>query len=173
MNTPAIAAPVPLLVVLPIRTKNASNMRVPNSRVAAIAIRAGDAKQRDEARKVVEKSLERRREFGPPLPQPPFVVTLTRLSPGSLDDGGIVSSLKRIEDGVALALGVDDGDRERVLFRFFQRKCDRGAGGVEVLIERGPTCRPGGWGHSNRCAAHVGRLLVDGVCDGGRASVAR
>lgn len=48
------------------------------------------------------------------------VVTLTRVSPGKLDDDNLVGSLKYVRDAVALWLGVDDGSR-RVKFTYADR----------------------------------------------------
>lgn len=63
-------------------------------------------------------------------------VTLTRVAPsGGLDDDNLRGALKAIRDGVADALGVDDGD-PRVGWKYGQR---RGPYGVEVTIERRST----------------------------------
>ena len=40
----------------------------------------------------------------------PLTVTLTRIAPGKLDDDNLQSALKAVRDGVADAIGVDDGD---------------------------------------------------------------
>jgi hypothetical protein len=68
-----------------------------------------------------------------PLPVLPLVVTLTRLSPGELDDDNLRPALKSVRDGVADALDVDDRDK-RVRWEYYQRK--QKAWGVEIRIER-------------------------------------
>lgn len=39
-----------------------------------------------------------------------FEIVLTRVGPKKLDSDGVVSSLKAVRDGIADALGVNDGD---------------------------------------------------------------
>ena len=76
----------------------------------------------------------------PQLGPPPYVVTLTRIAPRNLDSDGVVSALKATRDGVADALGIDDGD-ERIEWRYGQRRGKPGdvtivrGYGVEVRIE--------------------------------------
>jgi hypothetical protein len=66
-------------------------------------------------------------------PQPPVVVTITRCSPGTLDDDNATASAKAVRDEVARWLGVDDGD-PRVTWRVLQR---RAPWGVEIAIDHG------------------------------------
>lgn len=68
----------------------------------------------------------------------PCVVTLTRLSAGTLDDDNLRGALKAIRDGVADRLGVDDAD-PRLRFEYAQERCGRGHYGVRVDITRGPS----------------------------------
>jgi hypothetical protein len=63
----------------------------------------------------------------PPLP---CVVTITRRSPGTLDDDNAVSSAKATRDAVATWLGVDDRD-PRVTWRVEQ---ERAPWGVRVSV---------------------------------------
>jgi len=63
----------------------------------------------------------------PPLP---CVVTITRRSPGTLDDDNAVSSAKATRDAVATWLGVDDRD-SRVTWRVEQ---ERAPWGVRVSV---------------------------------------
>jgi hypothetical protein len=49
----------------------------------------------------------------------PLVVTITRLSPGTLDSDNLAGSGKHVRDGIADALGVDDGD-PRIEWRVVQ-----------------------------------------------------
>ena len=67
----------------------------------------------------------------------PVRVRLIRVSAGVLDDDNLVASLKATRDGIAKALGIDDGDRARLRFAYGQRKGPKGAYEVECLIERG------------------------------------
>jgi hypothetical protein len=64
-------------------------------------------------------------------PALPVVVTITRVSPGRLDDDGATASAKHVRDAVAGWLGVDDGDRMRVLFVVDQAK---GAAAVRIAV---------------------------------------
>lgn len=63
----------------------------------------------------------------------PCVVTLTRLSAGTLDDDNLRSALKGVRDGVADRLGVDDGV-DSVEWRYEQGKVSRGTSAVRVEI---------------------------------------
>jgi hypothetical protein len=66
----------------------------------------------------------------------PATVTMRRLSTGRLDPhDALPASLKSVVDGVADALGVDDGG-PFVTWRFENKKCARGHFGVEIEIER-------------------------------------
>ncbi len=67
----------------------------------------------------------------------PALVTLTRLSVGTMDDDGVVGALKAVRDGVADALGIDDAD-PRVTWRYDQKKVKRGEWGVLISIEARP-----------------------------------
>lgn len=67
-------------------------------------------------------------------PALPVTVTLTRVSPGTLDEhDNLPSAFKHIVDGLADWLGVDDGD-ELVKWRYAQEKCKRGQFGVVVEV---------------------------------------
>jgi hypothetical protein len=123
-----------LLVVLPLRTKNPLNMQWGNSRVAAIMRTARRRDERKITRALVAAALNRRGLGG--LELVPCVVTLTRVSAGKMDDDGIAASCKGIRDGIADALGIDDGDRKRLRFAYDQRKGPRGFHAVEALLER-------------------------------------
>lgn len=64
----------------------------------------------------------------------PCVVTMTRLSSGTLDDDNLQGACKAIRDGIADKLGIDDRD-PRVEWRYGQEKCKRGDFGVRVTLE--------------------------------------
>ena len=63
----------------------------------------------------------------------PCTVTLTRVSPGTLDDDNLQGALKAVRDGVADALKVDDAD-PRVRWQYAQAKCPRGSYRVLVNV---------------------------------------
>lgn len=70
----------------------------------------------------------------------PIVVTLTRISTGTLDTDNLAGAFKSCRDGIADAIGVNDRDTERVEYRYAQRKGKRGQRGIEIRIEtRGAT----------------------------------
>lgn len=69
----------------------------------------------------------------------PAVVTLTRLSAGTLDDDNLRGALKGVRDGIADALGVPDND-PRVRWAYAQAKCPRGQAGVRIDLE--PSTEP-------------------------------
>jgi hypothetical protein len=58
------------------------------------------------------------REWLTTVPQlaEPFTVTLTRYGPKVLDTDGLAASLKYFRDGVAAAMGIDDGETDRIRF---------------------------------------------------------
>lgn len=64
-----------------------------------------------------------------------FIVTLTRLSSGTLDGDNLQGALKAVRDGVADGLWMDDKDSEAMHWRYAQEKCKRGYYGVRVKIE--------------------------------------
>ena len=123
----------PLLLRIPVQTKNPNNGQTGNSRLAAIIRRKQYVAARDFAAMVVTPAI---RAALPSL-RWPLVVTLTRLSssPRGLDDDGLAGALKGPRDSVARALGVDDGDRTKVRFVYENRKCKRGEYGIEVRVE--------------------------------------
>lgn len=65
-------------------------------------------------------------------------VTLWRLAPRKLDSDNLAGALKAIRDGIAEALGVDDGD-PRITWRYEQERCKKGQQAVRVVVE---ACRP-------------------------------
>lgn len=48
---------------------------------------------------------------------PPYLVTITRYGPSRMDDDGNAAALKYVRDGVARALGIDDGDETQLKFK--------------------------------------------------------
>jgi len=122
----------PIIVTLPLRTTNPQNGAQGMSCAAALH----RAKVRREQRAVTQMALHGRisrvevRALAAKL-----AVTLTRESAGVLDTDGLQAALKSVRDGVADALGIDDGDTERLEFRYQQRKCPKGRYAVECRIE--------------------------------------
>ncbi|GLQ96452.1 hypothetical protein [Dyella mobilis] len=68
-----------------------------------------------------------------PLPFP-AVITLTRLSPGTLDDDNLLGALKAIRDGVADAFQLPD-NHCGLTWCYGQEKYKRGAYAVRIEIE--------------------------------------
>lgn len=48
----------------------------------------------------------------------PLLVTLTRVGPRKVDDDGATGGLKAVRDEIAELLGLDDGDRARIRFKY-------------------------------------------------------
>lgn len=69
----------------------------------------------------------------PGSPRGLLSVLITRLGPRKLDSDNLAISAKAVRDGIAQALGVDDGDETAVHWDYAQ---ERGAYGVRVRIER-------------------------------------
>ena len=77
------------------------------------------------------------------LPRPPatlesgernrYVVTLTRISVGYLDDDNLRGSFKGVRDAVAEWLGIDDG-HERIRFAYRQEGAKRGTSGIRIEV---------------------------------------
>lgn len=74
--------------------------------------------------------------LGQQRPAIPCVVTLTRLSSGTLDDDNLRAACKAIRDQIAAWLGIDDRHGHQVRYEYSQRRAARGQYGVEV--EFGP-----------------------------------
>lgn len=64
----------------------------------------------------------------------PYVVTMTRVSAGYLDDDGAVGAMKGVRDEIALWIGLDDRD-PRVAWLVKQSPAKRGEGGMIITIE--------------------------------------
>jgi len=60
-------------------------------------------------------------------------VTLTRIGPRRVDPDNLANAFKAVQDGVAMAFGIDDGDETAVRWDYAQ---ERGSYGVRVRIER-------------------------------------
>lgn len=60
-----------------------------------------------------------------------LAITLTRVSPRSMDDDGAIAALKHVRDEIAAYFGVNDND-PRVTWRYRQAK---GKSGVRIELE--------------------------------------
>lgn len=69
-----------------------------------------------------------------------WVVELVRVGRGLLDDDNLRAALKSLRDGIADALGVNDGARHQVRWSYSQHRESKRTG-VEVTISRGLTDR--------------------------------
>ena len=109
----------PIVVDIPIRTISEANVR------EHWAKRAKRSKQqRGLAQLLVEGALGQRVIYG-------GTVTLVRLGPRRLDPDNLAGSAKHVQDGVADALGIDDGDA-RIRWEYQQEKSKDY--GVRVVI---------------------------------------
>jgi hypothetical protein len=125
-----------VFVSLPIRTTNPLNGGFGNTKVAGIL----KAKARASHRNVTRLALlaELRRAGLAPGDLVPAVVSLVRVSAGKMDDDGLAASCKGVRDGIADALGVDDGGRF-IRFLYGQRKGPQKHFAIEVRIEGWPS----------------------------------
>ena len=118
--------------VLPLKTRSPLNGAFGVSRGAAMAKAHERKAQRYSARLHLVAEL---RKLGlRPVDLVPCTVTLRRLSAGRLDTDNLLASQKSVRDGIADALGVDDGG-SAVRWIYGQRPCKRGEYGTEVTIE--------------------------------------
>lgn len=68
-----------------------------------------------------------------PLPPGRLDVSLVRIAPRALDSDNLASACKGLRDGIADALGIDDGDR-RLTWSYGQRKGAPRQYGVQVAV---------------------------------------
>lgn len=73
--------------------------------------------------------------FPPVELRPVFVVTMTRVSAGTLDDDGLRASLKSVRDAVAERLGVDDRPGGLAKWEYLQERGEPKKQAVRVRIE--------------------------------------
>ena len=100
-------------VSIPMRTWSEANLREHWARRARRV-----RKQRQAARLLVRAACNRANAS---FSSGPITITLTRLAPRKLDSDNLASSLKAVRDGVADALGIDDGS-SRIEWRYAQGK---------------------------------------------------
>lgn len=113
-------------LILPIRTRSEANQR---------EHWAPKAKRVKEQRFVARNALCHHPAW-PDLYEAggPFRIELTRISPRGLNDDNLVRSMKAIRDGIADALGIDDGD-PRLTWVYRQERGDPKEYKVGVTIE--------------------------------------
>lgn len=102
-------------------------IRIPLKTVSALNTREHWAKRATRVRKEREAA-----RLLTPNHLLPCVVTMTRESPGTLDDDNLRGALKGVRDGIADKLGIDDRD-PRVEWRYAQARAKEFA--VLVQIE--------------------------------------
>jgi hypothetical protein len=125
-------SPAPEGVVIkftvPVKTVNEQNFDRGNSRLAAIIRTKRRQTQRAAACACAQGALGRVWRVDPGT-----TITLRRFSVGKLDSDGLHTALKSVRDGVADALGVDDGS-STITWKYEQAKGKRGVYAVEVEI---------------------------------------
>lgn len=109
-------------VLLPVRTWSEANLR------GHWGKRARRAKKQREAAWL----LLRAARYALPA-SGSVAITLTRIAPRALDTDNLASGLKAVRDGVADALGVDDGS-SRIEWRYAQERGKIGQYEVRVTI---------------------------------------
>jgi hypothetical protein len=119
---------VSIRFVIPVRTLSPNRVKG-TTRGAAFAHAARKKKERNTAKLCTLAALPR----GWLLLHSQGEITLTRLSAGKLDGDNLVASMKSTQDGIADALGVDDGS-SAVRWVYGQARASRGVYGVQVEI---------------------------------------
>ena len=112
MSEPTILA---IEVELPIRIFSEANIS------RHWAARAKRAKQQRGATEVLIRS--ELNKLNCPADVHEIVVTLTRVAPRKFDNDNLLRGFKAVRDGVADALGIDDGNK-RVMW-FYRQRCGR------------------------------------------------
>lgn len=125
-----------IVFMIPVRTKNPLNGSRGNSKIAHVIQARERADHRDTARMLTVATMSRMHLS--PADLVPCVVRLARLSAGKMDDDGLAASQKGVRDGIAKALGVDDGS-VAIRFEYSQVKVKARVYGVRVTIERRAT----------------------------------
>ena len=112
-----------LMVRLPLHTVSEANRR------DHWAVKCARTKTLRETAHLMVWSALRKYRVGPP----PWTVTLTRIGPRKLDPDNLTGALKAVQDGVADALGKDDGS-DAYEWRWEQVRGDAGEYAVLVSI---------------------------------------
>lgn len=128
----------PIVFDLIVRTRNPLNGGHPGTKWATAARSAERKRHRQKARESTRGALCLARLHAADVI--PCVVTLTRYSAGKMDTDGLAASQKGIRDGIADALGVNDGG-PFVEWQYEQASCPKGVFGVRVRIDKRITIR--------------------------------
>lgn len=110
-----------------------------NDRLSWRALHIAKMKARDDAFRRCKSALGRSR------PALPVAVSLTyRFSGPTPDDDNVTARCKAARDGIAEALGVNDGDRRAVTWHYDQERVPRADMGLAVRVEqrRPAPCEP-------------------------------
>lgn len=148
---PIFKAPVYVMFTIPLQLKSRANLRPTNSVLAAI-LQVRSKKVEHSAGLWHTRNALLRAKISP-AEILPCDVWICRISVGKLDDDNLAGSAKHLRDGIAHALGIDDGGR-LARWHYQQRKpeCQQGPvairQGVQVSIVRremrGPPVRASG-----------------------------
>lgn len=111
---------------LPIRTVSEANMREHWS------VKAKRKKEQTALAALVLSPVLRNQSWSG---VPPMRIKLTRVGLRRLDADNLAGAFKGVQDGIAVALGVDDGD-ERIEWVYAQEKGTKARLGVRVSISR-------------------------------------
>ena len=103
-------------ILLAIRTESEANLRE-NWHVKAKRVRM----QRQITRVMIEQECKRGKWQDNDFPGLTYIVTLTRVAPRPLDTDNLARSFKAVRDGIADALGIDDGSK-RLTWNYAQEK---------------------------------------------------
>ena len=113
-------------LTLPMRVVSEANMREHWAR---------KAKRAKQQRWVAKMAVNRK-----PLPSAPgYTSTLTRLASRKLDSDNLAGAFKAVRDGIADALGIDDGS-ERLEWLYQQEKAKRGSYAIRIEISSNCLC---------------------------------
>jgi crossover junction endodeoxyribonuclease RusA len=104
----------------------------PNIRECWQARAARARKQRETACLRVANAIYAATGGSGKIPAGPLVVRLCREGPRRVDDDNLAGAFKAVRDGVADALGVDDGDTNAVRWEYRQDKARACAVSVEI-----------------------------------------
>lgn len=118
--------------VVPVHLKNRANMQIGNSQRAAIIRSREHADHHEAGLTHTRVALERAGLRSVDLI--PLVVRIIRVSFGKLDDDNLAACAKYLRDGIAHALGVDDGG-PFIRWRYGQRHGPAGEHAVIVRLE--------------------------------------
>jgi hypothetical protein len=125
-----------IVFVLRVATRNLANYQRGTGRRQMMARVREAKKHRNDAWVMTRTSMMMAKVT--PAALVPCVVTLRRMSShwrGLDRHDGLPGALKNVVDGIADALGIDDGG-PMVEWRYENKRCARGNFGVEVQIER-------------------------------------